>query len=235
MYQSIILELSIIIPVYNEAAHINELLFYIYEHLKYPNQCELILVDGGSTDGTISVLENHKGIKLIKASKGRGKQMNVGVANANGKVLYFLHADSYPPKDFDELILKEVEKNNYAGCFKMKFRSKHYWLWLAGWFTQFNIKFFRGGDQSLFISKEWFKELGGFEEKHPIFEDVHFIRKIYKHKHFTVIQQWISTSARRYEDNGVAKLQYHYWNMYFKNWFGASTEELVDYYKEYIK
>lgn len=229
------MKLSIIIPVYNEAAHIRELLFCLKQNLKYPDNCELILVDGGSTDDTYSMLKQEQAIKLLFADKGRGVQMNTGAIEAKGEILYFLHADSYPPKHFDELIFEEVNKGNEAGCFKMKFRSKHWWLFLAGWFTQFNLKFFRGGDQSLFVSKEWFRQLGGFSEDNPIFEDVYFIRKLYRERHFTVIQHWISTSARRYEENGVARLQYHYWRMYVKNWLGASSKELMDYYKLYVK
>lgn len=221
--------------MYNEAAHINELLFCIKTYLKNPEFCELILVDGGSTDTTLEIIRNEAKAIVVASEKGRGLQMNVGAKKAKGEVLYFLHADSYPPKHFDELIFNEMLNGNQAGCFKMKFRSKHWWLYLASWFTQFNIKFFRGGDQSLFVSKSWFSDLGGFLENAPIFEDVHFIRKLYKEKHFTVIQQWISTSARRYEENGVARLQYHYWMMYIKNWLGATTQDLVAYYKMHIK
>ncbi len=229
------MKLSIIIPIYNEAAHINELLFYIRTHLKQPEECEIILVDGGSTDNTLATLEKEENIVLIKSSKGRGRQMNVGSKEAKGNVLYFLHADSFPPKHFDEMILEEISKGNYAGCFKMKFRSNHWWLWLAGWFTQFNVKFFRGGDQSLFIIKQWFQELGTYPEEVPIMEDCIFIRSIYEKKKFKVIQHSISTSARRYRDNGVGRLQFHYWMIYIKRWFGATPSDLFKYYKTHVK
>ncbi len=228
------MKLSIIIPVYNEAAHINELLFYLHKHFRYSKDCEIIAVDGGSTDGTQGLLKQEK-VKLITSQKGRGIQMNTGAKVAKGEILYFLHADSFPPKHFDDFIFKEIEKGNQAGCFKMKFRSSHWWLSLASWFTQFNVKFFRGGDQSLFITKKWFSELGGFHEEAPIFEDVCFIRKLYREKHFTVIQKWISTSARRYEENGIARLQYHFWMLYVKNWLGASPDQLLEYYRVNIR
>lgn len=233
--QSILLKLSIIIPVYNEATHIHELLLYIKSNLKTPLETELLVVDGGSTDGTSEIISKEKDIVFIESPKGRGAQMNLGAKLAKGTLLYFLHADSFPPKYFDEAILNEVVKGNEAGCFKMKFRSKHCWLHLASWFTQFNVKYFRGGDQSLFITKKCFDELGGFSETSPIFEDVHFIRKLYSKKSFSVIQQWISTSARRYKKNGVARLQYHYWLLYFKNWMGVSPQKLLEYYKSNIK
>ena len=79
-------------------------------------------------------------------------------------MLYFLHADSVPPKNFDQYILDAIHKGSKAGCFKMKFDSSHWWLKLAGWFTQFNWKSCRGGDQSLFVDKKAFENLGGFNE-----------------------------------------------------------------------
>ena len=49
--------------------------------------------------------------------------MNLGAKFAKGHILYFLHADSFPPKNFDKLIVNEVKKSNEAGCFIMKFTS----------------------------------------------------------------------------------------------------------------
>ncbi|WP_010182692.1 TIGR04283 family arsenosugar biosynthesis glycosyltransferase [Aquimarina agarilytica] len=233
------MKLTIIIPVYNEAAHINELLFYLKNNLKQPTNTHILVVDGGSTDNTPQLVKNNfssdNNITLLNSPKGRGAQMNFGAKHAKGEILYFLHADSYPPPFFDQLIYNEISKKNLAGCFKMKFDHTHWWLRLAGWFTQFNLKFFRGGDQSLFIQKELFNQLGGFPELHPIFEDFSLIRKLYKQNEFVVIQQSITSSSRRYTENGIAKLQYHYWMMYLKKWCGVPTDRLVIYYKKNVR
>lgn len=117
----------------------------------------------------------------------------------------------------------------------MKFDYRHWWLSLAGWFTKFNVKFFRGGDQSLFVEKQLFNQLGGFPEDSSIFEDYEFIRKLYKYKQFSVIQKTIITSARRYRENGVVKLQYHYWALYLKKWIGVPKKDLESYYKKYVR
>lgn len=229
------MNLSIIIPVYNEATQIQELLFYLLKIAKNRNQIEILVVDGGSIDDTVKKVSQVKGVTLIQADKGRGRQMNLGAKMAKGKVLYFIHADSFPPKNFDALIKSKVQQGNRAGCFKMKFDSNHIWLKLAGWFTQFDIRFFRGGDQSLFVEKKLFSEIGGYSEAYPIFEDFTFIRELYKRSEFCVIQKTIISSSRRYQKNGVARLQYHYWKMYIKKWFGASISDLVAYYKANIK
>ena len=229
------MKLSIIIPTYNEAANIQKLLRYLKNSILNLNDCEIIVVDGGSSDDTIQKAQNINGITVLSSKKGRGEQMNHGAKSANAETLYFLHADSFPPKHFDKLILEQVNKKNIAGCFRMEFDRKHIWLKLAGWFTQFNLKFFRGGDQSLFIQKKLFNTLGKFPTEYAIFEDFEIIRKLYANNEFTVIQKRIISSSRRYTDNGIAKLQYHYWMMYLKKWFGANNEILLTYYKKNVK
>ena len=183
---------------------------------------------------TSSGLPRHK-IKLMASAKGRAKQMNLGAQHANGDILYFLHADSFPPEHFDNLIIEQVEKGNLAGCFKMKFDSDHWWLKLAGWLTKFKWRACRGGDQSQFITKQLFEELNGFDEGFMIYEDNDLINKLYARKQFVIIQEWITTSARKYHANGIWKLQYHFWAIYVKKWFGASPEELYQYYLKKIR
>lgn len=227
-------KISIIIPIYNEAKHIAKLLNYLKKNTSKENIAEIIVVDGGSTDQSQNQIEKNDNILLLNSEKGRAKQMNFGANHANGNILYFLHADSYPPKNFDELIINEVNKNNLAGCFKMKFDSNHLWLKLAGWFTQFPLKTFRGGDQSQFITRALFGEIGGFNEDFTIYEDNDLIRKLYKRKQFVVIQQWLTTSARRYNSSGIFKLQYHFWTIHIKKWFGASPKSLNTYYMKHV-
>jgi hypothetical protein len=161
--------------------------------------------------------------------------MNKGAQAASGDILYFLHADSFPPKNFDRYILSEVKKGNPAGCFRMKFDSDHWWLKLAGWLTQFRWRACRGGDQSQFITKELFEEIGGFDETYTIYEDNILINELYKRKKFVVIQKCITTSARLYRQKGVWNLQYHFWAIYVKRWFGADADELYQYYLKHIK
>ena len=227
--------ISIIIPMLNEAKNIGKLLRYLLENSSKENISEIIVVDGGSTDKSKEIVSQFKNITLLESPKGRAKQMNLGAKSATGNILYFLHADSFPPKHFDKHIIKEVKKGNKAGCFCMQFNSKHWWLKLAGWLTQFSWRACRGGDQSQFITKTLFDELGGFNERFIIYEDNDLINKLYAKKEFVVIPQWLTTSARRYQSNGIWVLQYHFWAIYFKKWFGASVDELHEYYLKNIK
>lgn len=252
-------KISIIIPILNEAETIVSLLDVLVARMKQKHH-ELILVDGGSTDDTTAVVTNFIAtfnrkqnqdrkrcvdqlfgneehavyIQLFESQKGRAKQMNLGAQKATGDILYFLHADTFPPKNFDEFILQEIKKGNKAGCFRMKFDSWHPVLLVSQFFTRFNVSWCRGGDQSLFVEKSFFESLHGFDESYVIYEDCEFINRIYEQDTFTVIPKSVKTSARKYKTNGTWKLQYHFAVIHIKKSKGASPEELYSYYKKHI-
>ncbi|GGW53936.1 rSAM/selenodomain-associated transferase 2 [Winogradskyella epiphytica] len=247
-------QISIIIPVLNEVEIIGNLLSYLSNNSTATHISEIIVVDGGSTDGTLdlvrsfskidhtektnsianSKLKHQPNIILIDSLKGRAKQMNLGAKNAQGNILYFLHADSFPPKDFDQFIINEVQKGNKAGCFRMQFDSNHWWLRLASWLTQFSWRACRGGDQSQFITKELFDDIGGYDENYIIYEDNILINELYARQEFKVINKKLKNSARLYRTHGVWNLQYHFWTIYVKKWLGASAEDLLAYYNKHI-
>lgn len=228
------IKLSIIIPVLNEVNTVPKLLETIQNKASNRTHLELIFVDGGSTDGTLKLLKRKEDVLVLNSTKGRAKQMNLGAKKAQGAVLYFLHADSLPPKHFDKYILNKIGKGYESGCFRMKFDSDHLWLKLAGWLTQLPFLSCRGGDQSLFITKDLFNTLGGYDEQFFIYEDNDLIRKLYKRKTFVIIKKWLITSARTYNSQGVWKLQYHYAIIHLKKFFGASAAHLNNYYKKNV-
>ncbi|QIE59419.1 glycosyltransferase [Rasiella rasia] len=232
--------ISIIIPVLNESKTIVSVLNHLTNCALEKNIEAITIVDGGSSDNTRELVRQFARsspftIQLITSEKGRAKQMNAGAKIAEGSILYFLHADSFPPKNFDTLIISEVEKGNPAGCFKMKFNSNHWWLRLASWFTQFSWRICRGGDQSQFITKSLFDEIGGYDETFVIYEDNILINELYDRNKFVVIQSWLDTSARLYTEKGVWYVQYHFLVIYLKKWLGADADALYNYYVKHLK
>lgn len=227
------LTLSIIIPVLNEARHIGNLLTYISRNSSPQLISEIICVDGGSTDQTVDIAKKH-GARVVHSEKGRAKQMNLGAKHAHGDVLYFLHADTFPPKNFDQIILDAIEKGHETGCFRMKFDTKNLFLRFFAWFSRFNHILCRGGDQSLFIKSSLFKETGGFNETYTIYEDTEFIQRLYRHTRFKVLPYSVITSARKYDEVGWLRLQFHFAMIHLKNFSGAGPEELYRYYTKNI-
>ena len=231
-------KISIIIPILNESKTIVSLLQYLIKNSSSTNISEIIVVDGGSKDESFKLVSDfnllNDKVILMSSERGRATQMNLGKQKATGTILYFLHADSFPPNGFDQLIINEVKKGNLAGCFKMKFNHHHWWLRLASWLTKFQWRACRGGDQSQYITKELFKEIGGFNENYMIYEDNILINELYKRNQFKVIQKSIVTSARLYERRGIWALQYHFLTIYLKRWMGASAEDIYNYYKKHI-
>lgn len=160
--------------------------------------------------------------------------MNAGASSATGDILYFLHVDTYPPPNFEQAIINAVNSDYPAGCFQMRFDSKSTFLSFFAWFTRLNYRLCRGGDQSLFITANLFRESGGFDENYKIYEDTEFISRLYKLNRFKVLPHTVTTSARKYRQNGTWRLQYHFSMIHIKRFLGAGPEELHEYYRRHI-
>lgn len=228
-------KISIIIPIFNEVGVIHRLLLHIENSISKTIDFEIIFVDGGSNDGSQKEVEKHQNAILISSEKGRSKQFNAGAKIATGNVLYFLHCDSFPPKDFDLHIVEQIKKGNKAGCFRMKFDYAHPVLLVFQWFTRINHISCRGGDQSLFVETALFHEIGVYNENYLIYEDNEIIKRLYQKKQFAVIPKYLVTSARRCLKNGVWKLQYHFMVIHLKRRLGYSVDNMIVYYRKYVK
>lgn len=225
--------ISIIIPVLNEEDYIRRVLVTIRKNTTSASIKEILVIDGGSSDNTVKEALA-LGVKVISATRGRAKQMNLGAQMATGDILYFLHVDTLPPKGFDALIQKTYSNGFDVGCFKLRFDSSNKFLRFFAWCTRINHQICRGGDQSLYISKKLFQKAGGFNEAYTIYEDNEFIQRIYKLTRFAVMPCTVETSVRRYEEKGILTLQYHFGMVHLKHYLGAGPSDLYNYYKTHI-
>jgi len=227
--------ISVIIPTYNEALHIQQTIHKIWLHDHAHLIKEIIIADGGSTDGTIEKGLS-EGVAVHRCSaKGRAVQMNQGAAEAKGSILYFLHADTIPPVGFSNDILRAVQKGYNAGCYRLGFDHQHWFLRVHCWFTRFDFNCFRFGDQSLFIKKDIFSRCGGFCEKHMVLEDQEIMHRIRKKGKFIVIKKQVITSARKYLDNGIFKTQGIFYLIYAMYQLGFSQQRLLGTYRKLIR
>lgn len=200
------MKLSIIIPTLNEEESITHLLTRLLQSPQKDN-IQIIIVDGCSTDKTKEIVKQFKVDFFCANVQSRAAQMNFGAKKATGDVLYFVHADTLPPQTFYQDIRNSIENGYKAGCYRFKFNSDNILLKLNAFMTRFPFLICRGGDQSLFITKELFFELGMYDEYYSIMEEYDLIKKIKQENTFKVIQKSILVSARKYKNNSYFRVQ----------------------------
>ena len=227
--------ISVIIPTYNEAAHIRTTLQRLWKSDVDSLISEIIIADGGSTDDTVAIAQSEGVIVVRCLKKGRSAQMNAGAAQACSTMLYFLHADTLPPHGFTSDIRKASENGFFAGCYRLSFDYKHWFLKANCWFTRFDVDAIRFGDQSLFVSKEVFERVGGFCEKHIVLEDQHIVKQLRRFVRFTIMPKPVETSARKYLENGIYKTQGIFFIIYLMYRFGFSQQKLLATYRRLIR
>ena len=220
---------SVIIPALNEEQNLDKLFNVIEEH-QSGGVCEVIVADGGSGDNSKIVAENAGAIFVHCRRKGRAVQMNEGAARAKGGILFFLHADTLPPNNFDVHIIKEVKSGTAAGCFTLKFDEDHFLLNMYSWFTKLKTTLVRFGDQGLFVKKEVFHQTGGFDGSLSVMEDQKIVRELKRGHRVSLINHPVTTSARKYRKNGYIRLQAVFALIFILYYAGVRQDVLVHLY-----
>ena len=227
--------ITVIIPTFNEEYFIESALKQL-KILDIDNLIsEIIVADGNSTDNTRIIAIRCGATVLVCPKRGRSAQMNYAATLADENVLYFIHADTNPPKNFTTAIYDAVKLGFNAGSFRLKFDYDHWFLKVNAWFTRFNIDSVRFGDQSLFVTKKTFKASGGFLESLVVMEDQHIITKLKKLGSFKLIQKSVVTSSRKYLENGIFKTQGVFFIIFLMYKFGFSQATLVNTYRKMLK
>jgi rSAM/selenodomain-associated transferase 2 len=226
--------ISLIIPAYNEEGFIGPTVDAALRAAKKDHLTEVIVVDGGSTDATVNEAEAAGAQVIVSPRKGRAAQMNFGARMARGELLYFLHADSVPPEGYTQRIIDAADRN-IAGCFRLRFDHEHWFLRANCWFTRFDVQAFRYGDQSLFVRRDAFIDSGGFKEELVIFEDNEIIQRLKRTGAFTILPFNVRTSARKYVENGIYKMQGVFYLMWFMYMLGYPQHRLVSTYRSLIR
>lgn len=116
----------------------------------------------------------------------------------------------------------------------MDFSDNNPIMTLYGWFTQFPLMVCRGGDQSLFIAASLFHDIGGFDEKLVVMEDINIIARIEQLERFHILENQVTTSARRYHQNGVIRLQLIFGTIHLMYALGCDQEAIIRYYRDNI-
>lgn len=198
------MRLSIVIPALDEAANLAALLPALR---KSEPDAEVIVVDGGSRDGTQAVVDRHPGVRCLDASRGRATQMNTGARAAGGDALLFLHADTrLPPGAGAAVCAALADARVVAGRFDVAFDTARPIMRVVAWLMNHRSRWtgISTGDQALFVRRDAFEALGGFAEI-PLMEDVELTRRLKRLGRQAALALRVTTSARKWETEGAAR------------------------------
>ena len=195
--------LSVVIPALNEENYIHRAISSATDQ-----DVEVIVVDGGSTDRTVSQAES-LGARVIRSPSGRARQQNFGATAAKGENLLFLHADTLLPEGYVTQVFETLmASGRVLGAFRFKTDFRRPLMRVVEWVTHLRSRYLRlpYGDQAIFMKKSVFERVGGFPMV-PIGEDLLLVRHLVKHENVRVLLATGTavTSGRRWETYGPLK------------------------------
>lgn len=221
--------LSIVVPVLDEASQIEATLAALQPMRQ--RGVEVIVVDGGSQDGTVELARPWADV-LVVAARGRARQMNAGAALAQGEVLLFLHADTLLPPHADQQVLRNMAGHKQWGRFDVSIVAHHPMLRVVALLMNQRSRLtgIATGDQAMFVRREVFEHVGGFADQ-PLMEDIALSRRLRRLSAPVCLPQRVATSGRRWETRGVWRTIFLMWRLRWRYWRGESAEQLAKAYR----
>ncbi len=222
--------LSVVIPALNEEEVIGDLL----RHLSgLPGIHEVVVVDGGSTDGTAELVQRCPAARLVRSEPGRGLQLRAGGSAAEGAALLFLHADVVPPRDVAEQIAGALEQGFVGGNFRLRYPgggTLGRWLEVLGLLYRRLGRYY--GDSGIFAARAAYQRCGGFPAV-PIMEDVIFVQRLERAGRTAHLPGPMTSSPRRWQGSpaGAAKTLALWAFMQAAYALGATPWQLARFYR----
>jgi len=224
------LKISVVVPTLNEAPNLGKTLAPL-QPLRERGRIEILVVDGGSTDGTLALAERFSD-SVIRSEPGRARQMNAGAKTATGQALLFLHADTLLPKDFHEQITHALTRTGALwGRFDVTFEPSTPLLRLVAWMINHRSRLTRvcTGDQAIFVRSCIFRNFGNFAEI-PLMEDIELTRRLRYLTAPACVRSPVVTSSRRWLRHGTLRTIVLMWRLRLLYWLGVSPERLARIY-----
>ena len=224
--EAFILRISIVIPTLNEAAQIGELI----RQTRQVGECEIIVVDGGSGDGTRE--RSTEADRILTSEPGRARQQNRGAASASGDVLLFLHSDCrLPGGAFRSIRTVLDDPHTVGGCYRQSIDAEGIGYRLLEWGNAIRVRWWKMayGDQAIFVRKTVFDELGGFPDLR-LMEDVYLMKRLRRQGRFVLIDEPIRVSARRWQQRGLVRQTLRNWVLLMMARCGVHPDRLARFY-----
>ncbi|MCX5724745.1 MAG: TIGR04283 family arsenosugar biosynthesis glycosyltransferase [Nitrospirae bacterium] len=229
--------ISVIIPTLNEERTV----MATVAHTATLGFEELIVVDGGSSDQTPLLVESYRlstqsstlsPVRLVTAPRGRASQMNEGAKASRGDVLLFLHADTQLPQDAKATIEATFsDQRIVGGRFDIRFDRPSIWGSIISRMMNWRSRMsgIATGDQALFVRRPIFERMGGFANL-PLMEDIDFSRRLKRVGRTAALTPTVTTSFRRWEQQGPLRTILLMWRLRFLYWIGVCPHTLHRWY-----
>lgn len=230
MYMNSQCTISIIVPVYNEAASIQKFMSHIEQ---FKPHCEILFIDGGSDDGTDQILGKKYEV-FYSPKRGRSYQMNHGASLASGDVLLFLHSDSFLSLNALVEMERVISQGCKVGCFKIKFESKSRLMRICSFMSSLRVRLrsIAFGDQGIFIERDFFNQLGKYAEI-PLMEDYQLSMDIKRNgQKIALADELIITSERRFTRLGRLRTMARMQKLQYLHRRGVESARLAQLYEE---
>lgn len=216
-------------PTLDEAANLERLLPDLRDHCR---EAEVIVVDGGSADGTRDVAARFSQVALVTSPRGRARQMNAGARHARGDTLLFLHADTRLPGGAPAAIAGALEDARVVGGrFDVGFDNPRAVFRMIAFFMNVRSRWsgISTGDQAIFVRRDVFEAMGGYPDI-VLMEDIEFCRRLKRRGKLAALRTRVTTSARKWEREGAFRTMALMWGLRFLYLVGVSPDRLHGWY-----
>jgi len=226
--------IGVIIPTLNEEATLSNTLSLLTQL----QMDEVVIVDGGSQDRTREIAQTYMAKdssqtgQFITSAKGRACQMNTGGLSAQSDILIFLHADTHLPRETRHVIEEAMQREeSVGGRFDVQFEIDRGYAWVISRMMNWRSRWSRisTGDQAIFVRRTTFQQLGGFANI-PLMEDIEFSYRLKQAGSVIPLRSKVTTSFRRWEQQGPLRTILHMWTLRFGYWLGISPHTLQQFY-----
>ena len=226
--QSVSPWLSIVMPVLDEGEHITACLEALAP--LRARGVQLIVVDGGSRDGTPALCHG-RADAVLSAARGRALQMNAGAHAATGSVLLFLHADTRLPDEAPALIAAAIVQSAW-GRFDVDIEGRSPLLPVVARLMNLRSRWtgIATGDQALFVRRTAFEAAAGFPAQ-PLMEDIELSKRLRRIGPPACLRAKVRTSGRRWDSRGAWRTILLMWRLRLLYSLGVPAERLAAAYR----